>query len=96
MMVFMYAYVLSINMFKKKHTQHAFVYDSHFSTKYKSKKYVAIIDNISFASICVLEGEKKAALRNMIKKLFDLNFIVEFALKVTAHDSPKHIMDQYL
>ena len=29
----------------------------------------------------------------MLRKLFDGNCIVEFAFKVTAHDSPKHIMD---
>ena len=41
----------------KKYTQHAFVYDSHFSPLEKSGCCVAIIDNIPYAPICVLEEE---------------------------------------
>ena len=39
----------------KEVTQHEFFYDSHFSTKEKSECCGAIIDNISYAPICVLE-----------------------------------------
>ena len=39
----------------KEVTKHAFVYDSHFSTKEKSKLYKAVIDNRSYAPICVME-----------------------------------------
>ena len=38
----------------KQHTQHAFVYDSYFSTKVKSACRGAIIDNRTYAPICVL------------------------------------------
>ena len=36
-------------------TQHAFVYDSYFTTKVKSAYQGAIIDNRRYAPICVLE-----------------------------------------
>ena len=36
-------------------TQHAFVYDSYFTTKVKSACQGAIIDNIRYAPICLLE-----------------------------------------
>ena len=39
----------------KEHTQHAFVYDIYFSTKVKSACRGAIIDNIRYSPICVLE-----------------------------------------
>ena len=74
----------------KEVKQHTFVYDSHFSTKKQSEHCGAIIDNRSYAPICVIEENYrkiKVALKNMIRKLFDGNFIVEFALKVIANDS---------
>ena len=43
--------------FSKKFTQHEFVYGSHFSTKEKIACCGAIIDNRSYAPICVLEGK---------------------------------------
>ena len=89
MMVFMYASVMSITLFF--FTQHAFFYDSNFSTKEKSKCCGAIIKFRSYAPICVLEEKdrkRKSALKNTLRKLFDGNYIVEFAFKVTAHDSP--------
>ena len=39
----------------KEFTQYAFVYDSCFLTKVKSACHGAIIDNIRYAPICVLE-----------------------------------------
>ena len=39
----------------KEVTKHTFVYDSHISTKEKSELCGAIIDNRSYAPICVLE-----------------------------------------
>ena len=51
-------YVCNCNVyyyFSKQFKQHAFVYDSHFSTKEKSEYCGAIIDNISYAPICLLE-----------------------------------------
>ena len=75
--------------FFKEITQHAFVYDSHFSTKEKSEYCGAIINNISYAPICVLEEKDrkiKGALNNMPRKLFDGTSIVYFAFKVTAND----------
>ena len=43
----------------KEFTQHAFVYDSYFTTKVKSSCQGAIIDNIRYAPICVLEGKDR-------------------------------------
>ena len=63
----------------KEVTQHTFIYDNHFSTKDKSEFCGAIIDKISYAHICVLEGKDrkiKCALKNMPRKLFDVNCIV--------------------
>ena len=79
-----YSYVL------KKVTQYAFVYDSHFSTKEKSECCGAIIDNRSYAIICVLEEKDriiKATLKNMLGEFFEGNCTVEFSFKVTAHYS---------
>ena len=39
----------------KNHTQHAFVYDSYFSTKVKSALSGSILDNRKYAPIYVLE-----------------------------------------
>ena len=41
----------------KIYTQHAFVYDSHFSQSDNSGYFGTIIYNISYAPICVLEGK---------------------------------------
>ena len=43
----------------KHFTQHAFFHDSHFSTKYKSECCGEIIDNRSYAPICVLEEKDR-------------------------------------
>ena len=45
----------------KGHTQHAFFYDSHFSPKEKSACRGAIIDNRTYASICVLEEKDRTS-----------------------------------
>ena len=78
-----------ISVFKEV-AQHAFVYESHFSTKEKSECCGAIIYIISYAPICVMEEKyiiSKGSLNNMLRKFFDGNCIMEFAFKVTAHDS---------
>ena len=75
----------------KKVTQHAFVYDSDFSTKEKSECCDSIIDNRSYAPICVMEEKyriRKATLKNMLRNFSEGNCTVEFAFKVTAHNSP--------
>ena len=48
----------------KNHTQHAFVYESYFSTKVKSACRGAIIDNIPDAPICVQEGKDRETKKN--------------------------------
>ena len=53
----------------KQNTQHAFVYDSYFSTKVNRACRGAIIDNRTYAPICVLEEKYrkiKATLKNML------------------------------
>ena len=87
-------YVCNCNVYSyvsKQCTQHAFVHDSHFSTKDNSKCCGAIIDNISYAPICVLEEKyikSKRTLKNMIRTFFKGTCIVKYALKVTSHNSP--------
>ena len=74
----------------KEVTQHAFIYDSHFSKKWKSEFCGSIIDNRSYAPICVLEEKYrkiKGAPNNMLKKFFDRNCIVDFSFKVTLNYS---------
>ena len=74
----------------KEVTQHAFVYESHFSTKKKSEFCGVIIDKISYSPICVLEEKDrkiKGALNNMIRIFFDGNFIVDFVFKFNTNDS---------
>ena len=39
----------------KKYTSHVFVYDIHFALLYKSECCDAIVDNRSYAHMCVLE-----------------------------------------
>ena len=41
-------------------TKHAFVYDSHFKPLHHSKCFRDLIDNISDATICVLEDKDRA------------------------------------
>ena len=84
----MHMYCLYLNF--EKVTQHAFVYDSHFSTKEGRGCCDAIIDNRSYAPIYILERKyiiSKGALKNILRKFFDDNCIVEFSFKVTAHES---------
>ena len=75
----------------KQHTQHAIFYDSYFSTKVKSACRGAIIDNITYAPICVLEKKDriiKDTLKNMLWNLFQGTCVVKYAFKVTSRDSP--------
>ena len=75
----------------KEYTQHALVYDSHFSTLQNSEGCGAIIYNRSYTPICILEDKdrkSKGALKNILRRLFDGNCVVKYAFKVTANDSP--------
>ena len=74
----------------KQCTQHAFLYDSYFMTKVKSACQGAIIDNIRYASICVLEEKDRETtkkLKNMLRKFFEGTCIVKYAFKITSRDS---------
>ena len=74
----------------KQWTQHAFFYDSYFTTKVKSACHSAIIDNRIYGPICVLEEKDRETtkkLKNMLRKFFEGNFIVKYALKITSRDS---------
>ena len=69
----------------KEYTQHAFIYDSHISLLDKIGCCGAIIDNISYAPICVLEVKdikSKISLKNMLSKFFKGTFIVEYNFKI--------------
>ena len=48
----------------KQHTQHAFVYDSYFTTTENSAFQGAIIDNRRYAPICVLEEKYRKKIKN--------------------------------
>ena len=75
----------------KQFTQHAFVYDSNFSKKEKIECCGAIIINISYAPICVLEGKDikiKHTLKNMLRNFFEGTCIVKYAFKITSNESP--------
>ena len=74
----------------KEVAKQAFVCDSHFSTKEKIELCGAIIDNQSYAPICVMEEKDrkiKGALKNILRKFFDGNCIVGFVFKTTANYS---------
>ena len=73
----------------KEVTKYTFVYDSHFTEKYKSEFCGAIINNRSYAPICLLEDKDrkiKGALKNVLGEIFFGNCIVEFLFKVTANE----------
>ena len=83
----------------KQHTQHEFFNDSHFLTTEKSACRGAIIDNRTYAPICVLEEKyrtSKHTLKNMLRNVFEGTCIVKYAFKFTSHKSSEHITDVYL
>ena len=86
-----YAWICTVySSIFKEYTQNVFVYDSNVSTLEKSESCGVIIDNGSYAPICLLEEKDrniKAALKNMLREFFDGNCIVKYAFKVTANDS---------
>ena len=85
-----YVFICSVySNILKQWTQHAFFYDSYFTTKVKSACHGTIIYNRRYAPICVLEkkdGETKK-LKNIRRKFFEVNCIVKYALKITSRDS---------
>ena len=81
----------SVYSFFFNHTKHAYVYDIFFSTKEKSASCGEIIDNITYALICVLKEKdisNKDTLKNIFRKFFDGNFIVWYAFKGFANGFP--------
>ena len=86
-----YAYICSVySNIVKECTQHAFFYDSYFTTKVKSACQGAIIDNRRYASICVLDEKDiktTTKLKNMFRKFFEGTCMVEYAFKITSRDS---------
>ena len=103
MMVFMYANVLSIPMFKNS------THNTHFSMTVifqQNRRVYAMVqsliiehmhpyvywrENRTYAPICILEGKyrkSKATLKNMLRDFFEGTCIVKYAFKVTSQDSP--------
>ena len=73
----------------KSYAPHAFVYDSHFSQLDQSGCCSSIIDDKSYAPICILkekDRKRKTALNNMLMGLFEGNFILGYAFKVPVND----------
>ena len=72
-------------------TQHAFFYDSYFTTKVNSACHGAIIENRRYAPICVMEEkdrETKNKLKIMLRNFFQGMCIVKYVFKVTSRDFP--------
>ena len=86
-----YACIFSVySNILKLWTQHAFVYDSYFTTKINSACQGAIIDNKIYAPICVLEGKYRKTttkLKNMLRKFFEGTCMVEYSFKITSRES---------
>ena len=98
MMVFIYASIRSITLLSKNTNNTQSYITVIFQTLDKSECCGAIIDNRSYATICVLEEKFrkiKSALKNMLRKFFEGTCIVEYAFKVTADYFTSHIMDIY-
>ena len=74
----------------KQWTQHAFFYDSYFTATVNNACQGAIIDNIRYAPICVLEEkyrETTKKLKNMLRNFFEGACNVKYAFKITSRDS---------
>ena len=71
-------------------TQHAFVYDSYFTTTGNIGFQGAIKDNRRHAPVCVLKEkyrETKNKLKNMLRNFFEGTCYVKYAFKITSRDS---------
>ena len=74
----------------KECTQHAFVYDSYFTTTGNNTCQGEIIDNRRYAPICVLEEkdrETRKKLKDMLRNFFEGTCVVKYAFKITSRDS---------
>ena len=74
-------------------TQHAFLYDSYFTTKVNSACQGAIIDNRRYASICVMDEKDiktTTKLKNMLRKLFEAHALWSMHSKL-LHVTPNDI-----
>ena len=75
---------------QKECTQHAFVYDSYFTTTGNSACQGAIIDNRRYAPICVLEEKDRTTitkLKIMLRNSFEGTCSVKYAFKITSRYS---------
>ena len=71
-------------------TQHAFLYDSYFTTTGNNGCQGAIIDNRRYAPICVLDEKDRETtkeLKNMLRNFFEGTCDVKDAIKITSRDS---------
>ena len=74
----------------KQWTQHTFVYDSYFTTTGNNECQGAIIENIIYAPICVLEEKDRKTtkkLKNMLRNFFEGTCNVKYAFKITSRES---------
>ena len=73
-----------------EYTEHAFVYDSYFTTTGNNGRQCAIIDNRRHAPICVLkkkDRKNKNKLKIMLRNFFEGTCSVKYAFKITSCDS---------
>ena len=74
----------------KEHTEHAFVYDSYFTTTVNNACQGAIIYNRRYTPICVLEEKDRTTitkLKIMLRNFFEGTCSVKYAFKITSRDS---------
>ena len=74
----------------KECTQHAFVYDSYFTTTWNNACQGAIIDNRRYALIYLLEEKDITSIKKlkiMLRNFFEGTCTVKYAFKITSRDS---------
>ena len=86
-------YVCICSVYSKilmEYTEHAFVYDSYFTTTGNNGFQGAIIDNRRHAPICVLKKKYKETpnkLKIMLRNFFEGTCSVKYAFKITSCES---------
>ena len=74
----------------KECTQHAFVYDSYFTTTGNNARQGSIIDNRRYAPIYVLEEKDRTTIKKlkiMLRNFFEGTCSVKYAFKINSRDS---------
>ena len=73
----------------KIYTSHVFVYESYFAQLENSEYCGSIVDNRSYAHICVLKQKyrtRKTTPNHVLMNFFEGSCIVDYSFKVPAND----------